>query len=247
MDIDDTFNTICRILFQSELGRVDEFQELLKRYTDPVKQTNSTLSGKEVYYSEPYCDGAKFISLDEMSKLKIEPLKSYEMNDIDALVNAIQERFYYAGNKIVGTSQDVNEGENCIDSFHVHKSREIFNSEYIIHSQMILDSKFMIGSSWGAECNFCINVTEMYRLNRCFETAFAMSCNDAYFSFNCKNCNEIMFCFNQFSRRHSIGNNPLPKEKYYELKKKLLGEIADDLKRKKSIPSLVDFSLGDYK
>ena len=244
MDMNEAFNSVCRILFREELGSPDEFAPLLKRYTEPVKQANSILSGKEVYYSEPYCKGAKFISLDEVGQLKPEPLSPNEIKDIDSLLNAVQERFHYSGNKILGHSQDVQEGENCVDSFHVYRSREIFGSEYTAYCQMVLDSKFMFGCSWGAEANFCMNTTEMYRLNRCFEVGLAANTSDAYFSYNCKNCSEIMFSFNQYSKRHCIGNNALPKDKYLALKEKLLSEVAELLKKGKTCPSLVEMAAG---
>lgn len=246
MDVDETFRTVCRIVLQSEIGQFEEFEELLKRYVGPLKESKSIISGEPVYYSEPYSKEAKFISLDESNKIGFEPLKIDEIKDIDSLFTAVQERFHYAGNKILGTSQDVEKGENCVDSFHIHKSREIFNSEHMIHSQMILDSKYLVGCAWGAESNFCLNCTEIYRINRCFEATFIANSSDAYFSYNCKNCNEIMFCFNQFSKRYSIGNNQIPKDKYLELKKKILNELVEELKSKKKVPSLVEFSSGGF-
>jgi hypothetical protein len=240
MDVTECFKNVCRIVLLDEIGDFNEFEEFLKRYTDKIKQTNSSISGKEVYYSDPYSSGSKFLSLDEMNKLKIEPLKPYEMKDIDGLISAIEERLYYAGNKVLGNSKDIERGENIVDSFHIQDSHGILNCQYVVSSQMVYNSKYLIGCSWGAESSFCLNTTEMFGSNRCFEAAFAIYCNDSYFSYNTKNCNDIMFCFNQYSNRHCIGNTQLPKDKYLELKKKLLGEITQELKEKKSIPSLID-------
>jgi len=49
-----------------------------------------------------------------------------------------------------------------------------------------------------------------------------------------------MFCFNMVGKSHAIGNRIFPKDKYLEIKRKLLGEIADELEKRKSLPSLMD-------
>jgi hypothetical protein len=53
----------------------------------------------------------------------------------------------------------------------------------------------------------------------------------------------MMFCFNQVAKRNMIGNLALQRDQYELLKKNLLLQIADELKQKKSFPSL--FELAD--
>jgi hypothetical protein len=240
--MDGCFRRTCKVVLQDEVGELREFDGFLRRYIEPLRQTNSGISGKKVYYSEPYCEGAKFLSLDEIEKMKTEPFHPSEIKDIEGLLNAMHERFCYAGNKIMGNSQDVVESESCVDAVHVLQSHQVFNCEYIVYCQMVIDSKFLFGCSWGGENNFCINTSEMYKAARCFESAFVINSRDVYFSYNCRECNEAMFCFNQFSKNYSIGNSQLPRDKYGELKKKLIGEIVEILKKRKTVPSLVELS-----
>ncbi|MFA5049786.1 MAG: hypothetical protein WC501_02150 [Candidatus Micrarchaeia archaeon] len=244
MDLDQVFSSICRILFKSEIGNINEFYNFLNRYNEPPKKLNSIISGQEVYVSNYYCNNSNFISLDELDQLKIKPIRVYDFNDPDALLHEIKKRFVYAGNKILGNSMDVSESENCTDCFHVYKSKEIMNSEHIIYSHMIRDSKFLIGCSWGALNNFCMNTTEIAQVTRSFESAFLVKCSDIYYSYNCKNCYEVMFCSHLFSKKYCIGNNEFPKEDYFKLKEKLIGEMLEKLKKNKTLPSLIDFHLG---
>jgi len=50
-----------------------------------------------------------------------------------------------------------------------------------------------------------------------------------------------MFSFNQRSKKYCIGNLELSKDRYRHIKKKLLGDSREYLKKNKSFPSLFDF------
>ncbi len=206
MKINDSFKSVSRILFQKEIGELEDFEGFLSRYLDQVKQTKSKISGKEVYYSEPYCEKAKFICSDEIGDMTVTPLELDELKDVDSLLNAVQERFCYAGNKIGGKIDTVLESENCADASNVYRSSDIFVSEHIGYGRMLKETKYMFGCSWGTHSNFCINASEFYQLNRCFEVSLANHCSDAYYSYSCMGCQEILFCFNLKTRRYCIGN-----------------------------------------
>ncbi|HQT45059.1 MAG TPA: hypothetical protein PLO51_03715, partial [Candidatus Micrarchaeota archaeon] len=55
---------------------------------------------------------------------------------------------------------------------------------------------------------------------------------------------ECMFCFNVRSRRHSIGNLELPKDKYLAIKQKLMAELAQGLEKNHELPSLLEIVGG---
>jgi hemoglobin-like flavoprotein len=109
---------------------------------------------------------------------------------------------------------------------------------------MQADSKYVFGCSWGTHNNFCINSMEIYKATRCFESMLTTITSDAHYCYNCNGCQEIMFCINQKSKRHSIGNRELPRDQYATVKKKLLDEIAEMLRKDKTAPSHIDVFLG---
>ncbi len=245
-DWDKIFNSVCRVVLKDELGKLDDYAGFLTRYVDPVKSTKSSISGKAVYYTDPYCGKSKMISFEEVNKIKIEPLKLDEMKDIDLLRNAISERFYYSGNKVLGNSDDAVESENVFDSFHVYQSHDVMNCESVGYCQMLIKAcKFSFGCSWGDTTTFCINTSETSVASRSFESGLIINTSDAYFSYNCMHCNDVIFCFNQRSTRHAIGNSVLEKDKYNSLKEKLLSEVVSDLKKNKTYPSLMDLVFGE--
>ncbi len=246
MDMDASFNSACRVLLQEEMGGLNGFSAFLSRYVAPIKRSKSIISGKEVCHSEQYCKKAKFISLEESTALNQKPIGINEIKDIDSLFYAVKENAVYSGNKVLGTSREFCDVDNCISSSSIYKSSEIFNSERIAYSQMIVNSKFMFGCSWGTENNFCINTTEMTKAFRAFEAACIMFCSDVFYCYNCKQCVEIMFSFNQHAKSHCIGNNLLEKGKYCQLKAKLVSELAQELKKRKTLPSIVEMSKGEF-
>jgi hypothetical protein len=68
--------------------------------------------------------------------------------------------------------------------------------------------------------------------------------SDSYYSASLEDCTNCLFTFNQRNKHYLIGNVPLAKDKYATLKAKLIGEIRDELKRKKSIPSVIQIISG---
>ncbi|MFH1448743.1 MAG: hypothetical protein ABIG39_07830 [Candidatus Micrarchaeota archaeon] len=240
--LDGCFRRTCEIVLREDVGGLHEFEGFLRRYTVPLQRTISDISGKDIHYSKEYTKNARFLSLDEIGKMNVEPLNPNDIKDIDGLLNAAAERFYYAGNKITGNSRGVIESDGCVDVVNVLQSHQIYNCENVAYCQMLITGKFMFGCSWSEENNFCINLIETYRASRCFESSYIANSRDMYFSYNCKDCNDMMFCFNLRSKKACIGNNPLPKDRYIELKEKLLGEIAEMMRKKKRVPPLMALS-----
>ncbi len=234
--LDKSFRSACKILLGQEIGALSEYEKSLARYLQPMNSTKSSASGKRVYYSENYCKGARIEAYSETQKEIAKPLNVNSIKDIDSLFEAAGERFAYAGDKILGNSKFVEQSDNCIDTVYAKGCREVYSSEYMAQCQMIDASKFMFGCSFGTLSSFCINATEVYKSQRVFESAMTMYCGDVFFSHNSNSSSELLFCFNQFSKRHRIGNCQLAPDRFSEMKKKLLGEIVQDIVRNKRIP-----------
>lgn len=241
MDINGAFKSVCKVLLKEEVGELDEFEKYLSKYAEKLHVAQSA-AGALVYYTAPYCEGARFVSFEEAFKPGAsQPVDVNDTKDIDSLLNAVGERVCYAGNKVLGNSKFVQESENIIDSSVVYRSSEVLRCEYVAYSSLPRDSKYLFGFSSGADNSFCVKCAGTNQSHRCLESNLAYYCADAYFSNNCKNCQDILFCFDQHSQSSMVGNNKLEKQKYAELKKHILSQVVDELKAKKTVPSLVDF------
>jgi hypothetical protein len=244
MELDRAFQSTIKTLLGESAGELTEFNGFLSRYVEPLERTVSTLTNKPVFLGANYRNKSKVVSQDEMLQLTQDHLDINKIKDIDSTLNAVKERFYYSGNKFGGQYREVAESDECYDVFFIEKCKNVYESQYASHCQMVKNSKYVFGCSWGVEATSCVNVSEMFRVSRIFESTMILHSADVYYSYNCKNCHDVMFCLNQRSKRYSIGNNVLEREKYFELKKKLISELHDRLRTRKTLPPHIDLFCG---
>ena len=249
MDINEAWKSTCRTLLGEELGELDAFADYLRRYIDPIRQQPSSLSGKTVTLSdEGLPAGARVIGFEEMGeygkKTERPKLDLNQIKDIDSIRSALQEKFYYTGNVVLGHSADVEDSHRCTNTFHVRESHEVADGQYIAFSTMTRYCEYVFGASIMGESKYLIKVLYSYKAVRCMECTHALRSSDCYFSANMEDCNDCMFSFNLRNQSRAIGNLALEKEQYSHLKKKLCHEISGELKAKKSMRGIIELLAG---
>ena len=247
MDLNDAWKKTCRVIFGGEIGELDGYAAYLnERHYMPYKEKRSAVSGKGVIVgSDRYCDGAGFVSEDEVDYgKKYLALGINEVKDLDSIISALSDRFLYAGNKIFGNSKFVENADNCSDSFYVKNSHTVVSSKYVAYSSFVrMDSSNVFGSNTLIRGNHLIRITGGADIARCFECSLNVNCSDMFFCFDCTGCAQAMFSFNLQNRKYCIGNLELPKEKYLAIKEKLLEESREYLVKHKKFHSLFDFGI----
>ena len=243
MDIEQAFKATSKVIFGKEIGELSEFEPYLKEMLLPYQMKKSCVSGKDVMVSNLfYPSSARFASQDEIPLLKFAPLHVNEIKDIDSLFAAASERAVFCGNKLFGRNTDVREVDNCVDSSSIFCGHNVYNSKYGAYVSHIREAEYVFGASCFPGAAHSIRLCEGVGANRCFETYYGTNLADMYYSFNCIGCSDCIFAFNLRSKRHCIGNLELSKDEYLRLKKKLVAEMADELKRKKRIFSIADIA-----
>ena len=248
--LDGDFRSTCHILFGQEIGSLEEFGPYLSEMMFPYTAAKSSISGKEVMLSGPhYPKGAMFVSQDEITKLEFSPLSINDIKDIDSLFEAASERAFYCGNKIFGTNLGVSQGDNCADCIEVRHSHDIYSCKHAAHCSIGRFSESLYGVNAFWKANYSMRCMHCFFLGstRCFETYYASGIADSYYTYNCSGCSDCIFCFNLRSKNRCIGNLQLPKERYAELKGKLVFEMAEKLKKDKRLFSLADIVQGAEK
>lgn len=232
----------CKVLFGRELGELGQYQEWLSSLNPRLAHAPSSLTGKDItYFITDYCNGSKRASLEEVWGLKkFPPLSINEIKDMDSLVEAVRERAYYAGNVVLGNSGSIEASSNCKDSHYVLDSGAISDSKYVCSSARMKECEHCFGSDGVGESRFVVRGYEGYRLMRCLEAWKSQTSADCYYVNGLLDCSDCMFCFNVRNKRHAIGNLELPKEKYSSIKAGLVSEMAGQLEKKRSLPSLVE-------
>ncbi len=208
----------------------------------PNSVYTSSVSGKEVAYStDEYCKGSNRISFDEVDfNKKHAPADLKGATSILSLLPALKPIFHYCGNIVIGNSKYVQNSTNISDSFYVDESSTIADSKYsaICTKGRLFESCF--GSYGLGESEFCIRCTQTYREKRCFEVWVSQNCSDSYYCYNLNNCSDCIFCFNLKNKKYCVGNVEVGKEKFHEIKKRLVSEIVATLKKEKKALSLLD-------
>jgi hypothetical protein len=236
-DLNSHFKSTCRILFGSEIGELDEYKGWLSEMVLQPAVAKSAISGKSVYLARPYYDKtARFMHLGE--KETAAPLGINDTKDIDSVLAALAEKFSYCGNKNIGISMNVQESDSCTDCTDILCSGQMVGDKRVAYSYAIRESECAFGCMWSGEIAFSIRCQGLFFSKRCFDSYLCVKSSDLFSCMNCRASSDLMFCFNQVSKRHMIGNCELTKEKYAALKKKLAGEIAEELRKNKRYPSL---------
>ncbi len=239
------FKNTCKIIFGQEIGGLLEFEPYLKEAMLPHKLAKSSVSGKQVMLgSGHYPDGARFASQDELSSVKFQPLNINDIKDIDLLFLPASERAIYCGNKLFGTNFNIEHGDNVADCVDVYHSHDIYNSKYAAFCSIgrVSRSIYSLHVFWN--CSNVIRCSECTVLGaaRSFECHCSTGISDSYFCLNCSGCQNCMFSFNQRGKSYLIGNLQLTKERYADLKSKLVSEMAEKLKKDKRLFTMADIA-----
>ncbi|MFH1785304.1 MAG: hypothetical protein ABH842_02660 [Candidatus Micrarchaeota archaeon] len=237
--LNKSWSSTCKILLGEELGELRDYEEWLKEYCPKPQVSKSAISGKDVVLASDYSKLAKVISADEIKESK--PLSINDIKDIDSITRAVSEEWTYTGNRILGNSKFVESSDLVMDSNYVANSLNISQSTNVFHSSLVrLNSKHIFGSGWFGKTEFTIKFYGGFHCKRIFESQILGDCTDIYFSNQCVNSSELLFSFFQRNKKYRIGNLQLTRDKYLELKKKLISEVVHDLKKNKKYPSLFD-------
>lgn len=243
MDVNEAFQSTFKIIFGECNVEMDELKEYLWKYHWPLDKRTSSISGKDTFLSDwRYCKDAKVISQDEIDfKKKFEPLNVNEMKDIDSIIEALKDRIYYTGNKIFGTSQLIKNSDNCVDSYDVYNSHNVYACRQVGYCTYARDGCVCVfGTAYFRRSKYLIRCVLADMLTRCFETHSSLNSSDLFFCHSCFGCNHAMFSFNIRSKRYCIGNLELPKDKYSSIRKKLIDESREYIEKNKTFYSILD-------
>ena len=159
-------------------------------------------------------------------------------------MEALQERFYYCGNIVLGNSKFVEKSSNVTDSFFVYDSVKISDCKNIAYSQYLRLCENIFGTNEGGESNTCIRCSILFKNSRSFELWKGTNCSDCHYSFGLDGCRDVMFSFGLVGKNYAIGNLELPKDKYNSIKNRILADMREQLIKNKRLPSLVDLTSG---
>ncbi|MFA6530233.1 MAG: hypothetical protein WCT31_00750 [Candidatus Micrarchaeia archaeon] len=238
------WKVISKIVLGEEVGELADFKKWLTGSSRAALERKSSVSGKNVHFVLPYySDTASFASMEEVDmNKKFEPLDINQLKDMDSIIEAVKERIAYTGNLHLGESKFLSKSTDIVSSSYVYNSAQVAYSKWIAFSYNMENCEYPFGcQNTGFNTRYSIKCSGADIQTRCLEVHSSRNCQDCYYSnslYNTKNC---LFSFGLRNAVYCVGNLQLTPNEYSKVKKKILEDIVDELKSKKTLPELEDF------
>ena len=228
-ELEKAWKNTCNVLLGREVGNLLEFQDYLKSYTDPIEERKSALSGNAVTLSSNRIPkNARVIGLEEvpayLDKTAGIPLDINAIKDIDSILEAVREKTYYTGNVVLGNSNSAVNCHRCSNTNFALECQDVYDGKYVAFTTSIRSPEYTFGCCFGGDVQFCIKILDPYKTTRCMELFHCNVTTDCYYSASLEDSSNCMFSFNQKNKHYLIGNIPLARDRYVELKAKLVGK-----------------------
>ncbi|MFA6530246.1 MAG: hypothetical protein WCT31_00815 [Candidatus Micrarchaeia archaeon] len=249
-ELGKAWRSTTKVLFGVEMDKLSGYENYLKRYTDPMENRKSAITGKDVTISSNRIPtNAKVIAHDEAdyyAKMTASvPFNINEIKDIDSIVAATREKVFYTGNVLLGNSIGSKACHRCVNLSYSYGCQDVRDGKYVAFTTSIRNPEYSFGCCFGGDIKFCIKILDPYNVTRSVELFHANVVGDSYYCGTIEDSDNCMFSFNQKNKHYLIGNIQLPRDKYATLKAKLVAEMADELKSKKKLPSIIDIIRGE--
>ena len=251
--IEDSFSSACNVVLGKPRASIAKHEKWLLRNVNPTEDCTSCASGRKVILPEHtrfmLFPRDRLLALDESFFLgEALTINEKEANGI-SMQNAaktISKVAYFCPDWEMGNSSNLVDCVVGINSNSCMKCILPINSKLCSAYYWPRDSEHLHGGNEVRSSSFCISCFHSEKLTRCFEVDSSNSCSGCYFCHNCENVHDSMFCFNVKNMKNAIGNVELPREKYLEIKSRVLAEINSQLDKSSEVKQSI-FSLAARK
>jgi hypothetical protein len=250
-EIERAFENTSEILLGKRLQNVQNYKDWLFDNVNRSIRMKSQISDRIVYAPDITFFVAikrNMVTLEEsieLGKKKIpeEEARSITLENASEKLDGIK---YVTSDVMVGNNLDLRETSTCMGSQHCLDGCWYIYSKCDAYCFWPSESEYSFGCHFIFNSRFCMKCYNSVNLTRCFEVNDSHNSSDCYFCNNVENLQNCMFCFNVKSLRYAIGNVEIGREKYLEIKKKIIDEIADKLEKDKRLDINI-YNLGCWK
>ncbi|MCX8194830.1 MAG: hypothetical protein N3G22_01860 [Candidatus Micrarchaeota archaeon] len=240
--IEKAFADTAKLLFGKPYSQIDRYAKWLNQYTARLEDGKSCASGKRIVVPEHldfhFYPRNRLLTEEEAGfigeKLQISH-QELERLSIKNAAEIISKIAYFCPNWTLGTVKNAIDAIINFESSNCYKNILNINSKYSAFGYWARDSEYVFGGNEVRNSSFCINCYHSAKLQRCFEVDASRNCSDCYYCHDIENCRDCMFCFNVKNLRYAIGNFEIGREKYLEIKKKVLEELNEELEKSSAI------------
>jgi hypothetical protein len=238
-EIEKAFDSTCEVIFGRKIGALGDYAEWLgKHVKGPIER--KTLNGTRIYIPNTLFYAAikgKLVGIGEALELgkKAIPAEEARALTLENAARALAPIKSTTSEVLNGTNISIEEVAACGLSHYCFRSTFLVQNKYCAFCFWPRQSEYAFGAAYLFSSKFCINCHYSSNLVRCFEMSDCNSCSDCYFCHNCENMDNCMFCFNSKSKRYAVCNVEVGREKYMEIKKRVIGRLAEKLGKDKGL------------
>ncbi|MFA6530677.1 MAG: hypothetical protein WCT31_03015 [Candidatus Micrarchaeia archaeon] len=239
-EIERAFQNTSELLLGKRLSNLPEYKEWLFENVDRSIKVNSQVSRNSIYMPNIAFFSAikrNMVTLEESVELGKKEVGEQTASSV-TLANAsgkLKEIKYVTSDVIVGQNLDLRETSTCMGSQHCLDGCWYIYSKCDAYCFWPSESEYSFGCQFICNSKFCIKCYSSVNLTRCFEVNDSHNSSDCYFCNNVENLQNCMFCFNVKSLKYAIGNVEVGREKFFEIKNRLMNEVASKLEKDKRL------------
>lgn len=246
--IEKGFASAYRVLFGAEPGSIREYDEWLSRQNVRVSAVRTPF-GQTAWVPRNlplFCDypEGRVVTMREALELGKHGAGG-RVEGLESGIASLGSVAFFTPELADGRNTNLIGFPHAFNVSNAYRGHDGVNAEHIGLSSLALNAKYAYGCFRAIESQFVMKCCNSQHLNRCMEMDSCNKCSDSYFCHNSEALSDCMFCFSMKGRRHFVGNTELGKEKYSEVKPALVSQMADELRRKKSLGMSV-FSLSRH-
>jgi len=240
-EYEKTFQSVTSVVFGKKLLGHEDYENWLTRQVSGLAKAPSALSGNPVLFPVfSFYEAIKhrLLTMDEAYEVAGKRRLTEEQVRSLSLANAAQTLegiSITTPDTLMGTNSLMKESAIYYNSTACFRSALMSGCKYCLYSFWPRDSQYVLGCHYAFSCSFCVRCFYSENLTRCFEVSDSANCSDCYFCYNCENLQDCMFCFNTKAKKYAIANMELPKERYKEIKQKVLVSIVNRLEKEKTL------------
>lgn len=237
--IDSAFANTTRFLFGKPLSPLADYEKWLQSRIAGGKTVKSAIGSGETYVPDyafmKRIPHGRIVSIENEKEASGRRLDEKDCESVEGITRSLGKAAYFVPDFVEGKNADVVDTPVHWDCLNVFRSFDIFttkNSAYIFST---INSEHLFGCYRIMNSKFLVHCYNSANLTACFEMDNAKSCSGSMFCHNVENVHDSMFCFNVKSMRYAVGNVEVGKERFLEIKKQVMDEIAGKLEREKKL------------
>jgi len=250
-DVEEAFQSTSEIILGKKLVGLATYRDWLLENVRRAIKTKSEVSNNFVYVPAIVFFQAikrNMVTLEESKelgkkKISMEELKDFTLKNASKKLKGVK---YVTSDVKMGQNSNMQESSTYMHAQHCLDGVWYIYSKFDAYCFWPRETEYSFGCDYLFASKFCIKSYNSVKLTRCFEVSDSNNSSDCYFCHNIENCTNCMFCFDAKSLTYAIGNIEVGREKFMEIKNKIMSEVVAELEQNKRL-DLNIYNFGCWK